>query len=129
VSHREQIFIAKKNRDQVTSLVEMESCEEKCEVKWRHYESQCKRHGLMKMDVVRRTIRREAGTDELDLEYSSIGTLQCQIIFDALHLPPVTPLTEINLNGNHLEHFCCHSIASFIQMSMSLKKLTLEGCK
>jgi hypothetical protein len=100
------------------------------ERKTRHYESECTRYGLPVINAIRRFMLGEAsGVDHLNLDFYGLTTLQCQIMFDAMVMRPITPLTVVSLKDNDLEHFCCPSIAAFLRTSVSLTDLTLEGCK
>jgi hypothetical protein len=99
------------------------------ERKVRHYEAECTRYGLPVINMIRRFMLEETSADHLNLDFYGLTTLQCQIMFDAMVMRPITPLTVVSLKDNDLEHFCCHSIAAFLRMSVSLKELTLEGCK
>lgn len=97
--------------------------------KLQHYESQCKRYSLQKVELVQRCIQEERGVESCNLEHYGIGTVQCQIIFESFAKNPPTKLTSISLRNNHIEHFCCHAIVSYIQRSVSIKEMILEGCK
>lgn len=97
--------------------------------KWNQYESECKRFNVQSVTTVGRCMLNFSSVIDCNLEDYGIGTLQCQIMFDAFAKNPATLLTSVSLKNNHLEHFCCHSIAIFVQMSVSLKSLILEGCK
>lgn len=97
--------------------------------KLNQYESECKRFNVQRVTTVERCMLDCSYVIDCNLEDYGIGTLQCQIMFDAFAKNPATLLTSVSLKNNHLEYFCCHSIAMFVQMSVSLKTLTLEGCK
>lgn len=99
------------------------------EAKLRNYESECKQYNLPKIRMIQKSVRGESGAEVCNLDDYAIGTLQCQIMFDALVMNPTTHLTSISLKNNHIEHFCCHSIAAFLTMSKSLATMNLEGCK
>lgn len=97
--------------------------------KLHNYESECKRYNLLKIGVIQKSIREEAESEICNLDDYAIGTLQCQLMFDAFAMNPPTPLTVISLKNNHIEHFCCNAISSFIKISATLKELVLEGCR
>lgn len=94
-----------------------------------HYESECKRYSEQKIDLVLRSIREEPDSEGCNLDHYGIGSLQSQIMFETFAKSPPTKLTSISLKNNHIEHFCCHAITSFLQTSTSIKKLVLDGCK
>lgn len=97
--------------------------------KLHNYESECKRYNLQKIAMIQKTIREEAGTEICCLDDYAVGTLQCQLMFDAFAMNPPTNLTAISLKNNQIEHFCCHAISKFIEISSTLEELTLDGCK
>lgn len=103
--------------------------EKEIRAKLQHYESYCKRYGLQKVTAIQNCIREQPGAEICNLDHYGIGSLQCQVGFEAFSKPPVTRLTSISLKNNQLESFCCHSIASFIEISTTLKELMLDGCK
>lgn len=110
---------------------EMEELKHQSDIRMKlhSYESECKRYNLEKVEVIQKCIRENAGADVCNLDNYCIGTLQCRIMFDAFAKNPATPMTLITMKNNHIEHFCCHSISTFIQLSTTLKQLNLEGCK
>jgi hypothetical protein len=97
------------------------------EEKMKFYDSQCHRFGLQKVKVIQNCLRESR--ESLDVQHYGIGSLQCQVIFETISMPPVTQLTSISLKDNQLESFCCHRIASFVKISATLEVLTLDGCK
>lgn len=94
--------------------------------KLRHYESECKRYGIQEVGLVKRCIREDS--ESCNLNYYAIGSLQCQIMFDSFSINPSTPLTSISLKNNHIDHTCMHSMAHFIETSGTLVDLTLRSC-
>lgn len=100
--------------------------EKEIQVKLQHYESECKRYGLQKVKAIQNCI---SGIEICNLNDYGIGSLQCQVVFETFSKPPVTQLTSISLKNNQLESFCCHPIASFIEISATLTELKLDGCK
>ena len=99
------------------------------DAKVNYYESECKRYSLQKIKLVQKCLREEPGKEFFNLDHYGVGTMQCQIMFEAFTKNPPTKLTSVSLKNNHIEHFCCHSIASYMQMSASIKELILDGCK
>lgn len=113
----------------VTSTNESKTNERKekeIRAKLQFYESQCKRYSLQKVRKIQECV---GGAEVCSLDHYGIGSLQCQVMFETFAKPPVTQLTSISMKNNQLESFCCHSIASFIQISATLKELMLDGCK
>lgn len=94
-----------------------------------YYESQCKSYSLQKIKLVQQCLQEEPGKKCLNLDHYGVGTLQCQIMFEAFTKNPSTTLTSVSLKNNHIEHPCCHAISSYIQMSTSINELILDGCK
>ena len=99
------------------------------EDKLKLYDSQCHRYGLQKVKMIQNCLRKRPGYEMINLDHYGIGSLQCQVIFESFSMPPVTQLTSISLKNNQVESFCCHRIASFVQISATLKELRLDGCK
>lgn len=97
--------------------------------KLHNYESECKRYNLPKIGVIQKSIREEADAEICNFDDYAVGSLQCQLMFDTFTMDLLTPLTVISLKNNHIEHFCCHAISSFIKVSSTLKELILEGCR
>lgn len=114
--------VVQKNRDEL-----LQKKRKQISDKLRHYESECKRYGIQEVGLVKRCIREDA--DSCNLNYYAIGSLQCQIMFDSFSINPSTPLTSISLKNNHIDHTCIHSMAQFIATCGSLADLTLENCK
>ncbi|CAG9806643.1 unnamed protein product [Chironomus riparius] len=100
---------------------------ENIDEKLKFYSMECKRYFMEKLKIVQQCI--EENLQECCLKNSTIGSLQCQIMLDSFSKIPVTQLTAINLQNNILEHFCCHSMASFIDMNPVLRELNLAGCR
>lgn len=100
---------------------------EKIDNKLNFYHIECERYFVEKLKIIQQCIREDL--DVCYLQEFMIGTLQCQIMFKSFRMLPMTPITIINLKNNHLEHFCCHSMASFIELSLILRELNLDGCK
>lgn len=99
------------------------------DAKLRFYESECKRHGIQKINLIQRCIREEPGTETCNLDDYGVGTLQCQIMFESFTKLPLTQVKKISLKNNNIEHSCCHAINGFVAMTSSLWSLNLEGCK
>jgi hypothetical protein len=95
------------------------------EKKLQYYDSECKRYALRKIEMIQKGFREEF----CNLENYAIESLQCQIMFESFARHPVSRLTSISLKNNHLEAFCCHSIALFMKSSTFLLQLILDGCK
>lgn len=95
--------------------------------KLKFYTAECKRYFLEKLHFVQQLIAEKF--DCCYLQDFLIGSLQCQIMFDTFQKIHLTPITVVNLKNNHLEPFCCHSMASFIELSTTLKDINLSGCK
>lgn len=98
------------------------------DAKLRFYESECKRYGIQKINLIQRCIGEELGTETFNLDDYAVGTLQCQIMFESFTRLPLTPLKRISLKNNKIEHSCCHAINRFVAMTSSLRSLNLEGC-
>jgi len=100
---------------------------EKIDEKLKFYGMECKRYFIEKLKIVQLCIKENL--QECCLENSTIGSLQCQVMFKSFTKIPVTQLTVINLKNNFLDHFCCHFMASFIDMNLVLRELNLAGCR
>lgn len=100
---------------------------EKIDEKLKFYAEECKRYSIEKWKIIQQYIQESC--DNCNLQSHLIGSLQCQVMFEAFDKIPSTPLATINLRNNHLEHFCCHSMASYIESSMTLRNLNLQGCQ
>lgn len=100
---------------------------ENIDEKLKFYGMECKRYFMEKLNIVQQCI--EENLQECCLENSLITSLQCQIMFESFTKHPVTRLTTINMENCFLEHFCCHSMASYIEMNPVLMELNLSGCR
>jgi hypothetical protein len=122
------VTLTNESEDRKSTKDEEEKAKE-IETKLQHYESECKRYGLQKVRMIQNCIREQPGAEICNLDHYGIGSLQCQVVFETFSKPPVTQLTSISMKNNQLESFCCHPIASFVEISATLKELMLDGCK
>lgn len=95
--------------------------------KLKFYAKECKRYSIEKVKIIQQCMKETQA--DCNLENFLIGSLQCQVMFQAFQVIPTTRVVSVNLSKNHLEHFCCHSMASYIICSDTLRELNLESCK
>jgi Ran GTPase-activating protein (RanGAP) involved in mRNA processing and transport len=97
------------------------------EAKLNEYKKECFRYNEKTIKLIEQCIEEEIKI--CNLRDYIIGTLQCKLMFDTFAMFPSTRLTSMCLQNNHLDGFCCDSIVRFLQSSVTLQELNLEGCR